>query len=235
MFSNRTRFSSSLFNRGEVMLYSKIKYNIEKKKRGFDIFFIVATSTCSSRSYIARVYVYRRPLAALKLFGKRCQLAHSGLILKMRDGRECVLEYMGDGRAHLYNANYRKKGPKWRAKLRGAWPISITDYQGNRYTRQSTRQYKGTAVSKRITPQQARSYMQRRMGYNYNLLKNNCHLGQERTRRYLGLTVRDAYKNPLSSPGKLCQCVRGIPGLARYLFSSNPYVKLLVSVCHLRG
>ena len=116
-----------------------------------NLFSSTSFSACSSTAFIDRVYVYRRPLSKLKLLGKKCFIAHSGLILKMKDGRECVLEYMGDGRAHLYNANYRITGWSWLARLRKAYSISFTDYQGDTYNWQATRQYYGKLSSKAVT------------------------------------------------------------------------------------
>ena len=115
-----------------------------------NVFFSISFLACSSTAFIDRVYVYRRPLSKLKLLGKKCFIAHSGLILKMKDGRECVLEYMGDSRAHLYNANYRITGWQWWARFRKAYSISFTDYQGDTYSWQATRQYYGKLSSKAV-------------------------------------------------------------------------------------
>ena len=62
-----------------------------------------ATGECSSRAEITKVFVVRRRLKFAPI--KVCKLAHSAVILRTEDNKECVLEYLKDGKAHLYDAN----------------------------------------------------------------------------------------------------------------------------------
>ena len=94
----------------------------------------------------------------------------------------------------------------------------------------------GSKVYKHKTPQQAGKEMQRRMGTGYNLFNNNCHLAQERTREWLGLSVRDPYHNPFRNPTQFCQCVRrGVPVHLLLAMRANPYIRLIIAMCQLTG
>lgn|ERR1711973_73082 len=145
-----------------------------------------ADASCSSSDRIARVYVIRRNLS---LFRIRWRLvAHSGLILQMRDGHQCVLEYLEDGLAHIYDANPISTRNCWfgrRCKV-----LRMRDNENKMYT--WTRQKYGTAFPSHlgsVTPQDAQTKMQSLMGYNYNVLTNNCHKAQEKLRRAWGMRV----------------------------------------------
>lgn len=185
-----------------------------------------AESRCSSRRGIRRVYVIRRNLSFIPHV---CVLAHSGLILEMKDGRQCVLEYMGDGRAHLYDARPSSTRNCWFG--RSCKVLKMKDYTGKQYT--WTRQKYGVAFPRRqgtVSPQAAYKKMQSIMGYRYNLLKNNCHLAQEKLRRSWGMRVSQSYQNPRT----LCTCIRRVPPLPR-VHPLISYLNMLKALCKIRG
>ena len=96
----------------------------------------------------------------------------------------------------------------------------------------------GSKVYRNKTPQQAGVKMQQLMSSRggYNLFSNNCHLAQEGTRRWLGLSVRDPYHNPFRNPTQFCQCVRrGVPVHLLLAMRANPYIKLIIAMCQLTG
>ncbi|KAK3739959.1 hypothetical protein QZH41_012799, partial [Actinostola sp. cb2023] len=163
-----------------------------------------STARCSSTRPIRRVYVIRRSLKILSFH--YCTLAHSGLILEMTDGKQCILEYMDDGRSHLYDANPTSTTNCWPWYKR-CKKLVMKDDKGNPYT--WTRQKYGTSTSlypaARVTPQVAQRQMQARMGSNYDLVTNNCHLGQERLRRKWGMRVPNSYSPKLKSLCSRCR------------------------------
>lgn len=185
-----------------------------------------ADGRCSSRRGIRRVYVIRRNLSFIPHV---CQLAHSGLILEMKDGRQCVLEYMGDGRAHLYDARPSSTRNCWFGKR--CKVLKMKDDAGTKHT--WTRQKYGTAFPRQlgtVIPQAAWRKMQSIMGYRYNLVTNNCHLAQEKLRKYWGMRVSQAYQDPKT----LCTCIRLVPYLPP-VNSLAVYLNMLKALCRQRG
>ncbi|XP_031569832.1 uncharacterized protein LOC116304267 [Actinia tenebrosa] len=176
--------------------------------------------SCSSTRLIRRVYVVRRSLRIYNAFNilRVCHLAHSGLILEMEDGKQCVLEYMGDGKSHLYDARPSRTTNCWFG--RKCKKLVMKDDQGQTYT--WTRQKTGTPLPRlrRVTPQAAQSKMKNLMGSTYNLLNNNCHLAQEKLRRSWGLKVKQSY----SDPRTICTCIKWVP-------KSTGFVGLIKAYC----
>ncbi|XP_020904511.1 uncharacterized protein LOC110242819 [Exaiptasia diaphana] len=157
--------------------------------------------SCSSTQTIRRVYVIRRNLS-FSIF-KWCALAHSGLILEMTDGKQCVLEYMGNSRTYLYDANPTSTTSCW---IKRCKKLVMADEDGKEYT--WTRQKYGTSTARypsaRITPQKAKQRMKELMqSSTYNLLSHNCHIAQEKLRRDWGMTVPRAYTPNVQS---ICSC-----------------------------
>ena len=109
--------------------------------------------------------------------------------------------------------------------------LKMKDDAGKKHT--WTRQKYGTAFPRRlgtVTPQAAKRTMQGIMGYGYNLVRNNCHLAQEKLRKRWGMRVTQSYQNPRT----LCTCIRWVP----YLPGSNPlavYLNMLKALCRQRG
>ena len=107
----------------------------------------------------------------------------------------------------------------------------MTDDTGKTY--HWTRQMYGVSMpnnAKHATPQAAQKKMQSIMGHNYNFLKKNCHIAQERLRRFWGMHVRESYQDPRT----VCTCIRRYP----YLPPLHPVIKLLNTMkttCRLMG
>ncbi|XP_048584121.1 fibropellin-1 isoform X2 [Nematostella vectensis] len=157
---------------------------------------VTTAVTTVVRDRVVRVYVIRREL--IWLWFTCGILAHSGLILQTESGKEYVLEYMDDGKALLYPANYKiKKGDH----PDGATFIEMPDKDGKDHD--WTKQNKGTAMPADIdvTPQEAQSQMQKIVGDNYNFLWNNCHAAQEALRLAWGLKVDRKRRRSVRSKG----------------------------------
>ena len=65
-------------------------------------FLATIAGDCSTSADIAQVFVVHRRLKFAPF--AVCKLDHSALILRTRDDKECVLEYLKDSKAHLYDA-----------------------------------------------------------------------------------------------------------------------------------
>ena len=155
----------------------------ENQIRRFLIFYPFTGQVCSSQSNIARVYVARRHLSFLSF--KRRSLAHSALVLEMADGKSCLLEYMGDGKVHLYDIGMTSE---WDCRgSRGDCHIEM-EAEGQLY--RWTRQNVGAPMTVQVTPQSAKDEMQEISGNDYDFIGNNCHMGQENLRIKWGLGVR---------------------------------------------
>ena len=108
--------------------------------------------------------------------------------------------------------------------------LKMKDDSGKKY--KWTRQMYGTAWprgKRSVTPQQAQRQMQSLMGYHYDLIKNNCHLGQERLRRYWGMHVAKPYSPKIRS---VCSC-----RLPKWLSNDplNVFLQLVRRYCRRRG
>ena len=155
----------------------------------------------------------------------------------MTDGKECVLEFVKKPKVFsdvadsmLYNANYKILSFD---KAHSQYRIKVTDAYHRTFDKWAYRQYKGSKVTKKVTPQQARKTMENLMGSYYNIITHNCHIAQQKTRRFLGLTVHNPYVDPLKNPGPFCKCMKiRIPQfLARLLGRFFPKLKKILDKC----
>ena len=83
------------------------------------------------------------------------------------------------------------------------WVLIFKDDTGARYW--WTREKSGNdfpAASGQVSPQKAQEQMQRIMGHDYDFLRNNCHMAQEKLREAWGLKVQEPYLDPTA----ICDC-----------------------------
>ena len=196
--------------------------------------------SCSSKGHVHKVYVYRRPFSSMRSLPRACLVDHSGLILKMTDGKKCVLEYdlVNNGTVALYDAKYETCYKSWTSKP----SISFTDWQGKKFNKYVVLKFAGyVSPRKCIKPKQVFRMMQQLMGPQYHFLHNNCHVAQQRVRRKLKLIFKNRHLknwvNPIVNPKPLCTCVNSIKNT--YLFqvlSRNPVLKMTFkNFCFIKG
>ena len=197
--------------------------------------------SCSAKGHVHKVYVYRRPLYALRSLPRACQLDHSGLILKMTDGKKCILEYENNnnGTVALYDAKYETCYKSWTSKP----SVSFTSWQDNRtFDKYVVIRFAGYVSPKiSVKPKQVFRMMQEVMGSKYNLFYNNCHEAQQRVRQKLNLVFKNRHLknwvNPLVNPKPLCTCANSIKNTLLFkALERNPVIKAAFNrLCLVQG
>lgn len=132
---------------------------------------------------VSHVFVIRRALDDQPLGSVR-QIAHSALLLRTCSGRHYTLEYMGDSRAHLTEAEpqefKRHEGDRYAdIKMKGQ------KNGGGTAEFEWERQLRGRAIEPKSTPEELRELMQSLMSEYSLWKKEHCHTAQERVRRRL--------------------------------------------------
>jgi len=138
-------------------------------------------SESSSDSQITRVFIVRRNLnvpgsviarAVTHVTGSGYG-AHSALLLKTKDGKDFLLEYMSDGNSHLYDVKYTVTKTYEKESYED---IIMND-------KSWTKQLKGSEAPSGKTPNIAKKEMQEQMK-GYSVSKDEvCHTAQERLRK----------------------------------------------------
>ncbi|KAK3753406.1 hypothetical protein QZH41_018355 [Actinostola sp. cb2023] len=117
-------------------------------------------------------------------------LSHSGLMLKTKNDQEFVLEFMSDGKVHLYKAEYgleKEKVPDVTDVIR------MRDEMGMEWAWVMQRHGQKVPKDKQVTPTEARKQVQRKVGRDYDTLIENPHYAQEEMRQSMGVEVKNDY------------------------------------------
>jgi hypothetical protein len=173
--NNTTKFSKS----NEIKTYNFIEYNINEKN---DVKSFTKDMICKKDDpVVERIYVIRRKLDDLPVF--LGWMAHSGLLLKTKDGRWFICEYgveVNQNEVSLYE-------------------VKNIDRTSNNFThnkRKWKKQICGSNIEKEISISSVKDTMKTFTGkHSYSKILWNCHMAQENTREKLGLKVDNKYLN----------------------------------------
>ncbi|XP_048585086.1 uncharacterized protein LOC116620339 [Nematostella vectensis] len=139
---------------------------------------------------LMQVWVIKRHLEKFANPFQRRSLSHSGLLLRTHKGDEFVLEYMADGKAHLYKAEYGLE----KEKVKGVTDyIRMRDEMGMEWRWVMSCEGAFVPNDVKVTAEQAKRKLQELMGRDYEEVREKPHCAQEAIRRFLGLEIKNDY------------------------------------------
>ncbi|KXJ18312.1 uncharacterized protein LOC110232587 [Exaiptasia diaphana] len=111
-------------------------------------------------------------------------------MLKTKNDQEFVLEFMSDGKVHLYKAEYgldKERVPDVTDVIR------MRDEMGMEWSWIMQRHGQIVPKNNQVTPNEARKQVQRRVGRDYDIIRTDPHNAQEEMRKYFGVEVKNDY------------------------------------------
>jgi hypothetical protein len=131
---------------------------------------------------VSRIYVIRRKLDSLPIY--LGWFAHSGLLLKTKDGRYFVCEYGTEKDQNVVSLYEIKATPEL--------SLGCKSFEHN--GRKWHKQISGSDLPQKASISSIQKTMESKVTrHNYSMLFWNCHMAQEATRKELGLKVTNEY------------------------------------------
>lgn len=182
--------SSRLYTFETCSLVNKSFYDetcLFSKDMDTTLFLSTQTHARNDDPFVDRFYVIRRKLDTLPVF--LGWMAHSGLLLKTRDGRWFVCEYGTEADKNRVSLH------EVRLPANGSCSNKF-EHEGRTWDKQICGERPKSDVSIQFVKSTMENQVHR---HTYSILFWNCHMAQEGTRRSLGLAVDNAYLESLRS------------------------------------